>query len=226
MGRNASLCLCLIKRGWRLLRCKARPLIWLVLLGGASGVAGCKRPDGKPRAQTNATDTDGKPRAQTNATDTDGKPRALANATENNDSNRSQASYVGVMQCGTCHDAALAFWNNTRHARAYFTLVEKGEQHNAACVGCHVTGFEKPGGSTLSLLRGALRGPLPDLTGVQCETCHGPGSLHAANGKAVSTLVVPGRALCLECHTPPNVPEGWNVEHAWPQIIGSGHGDR
>lgn len=127
-----------------------------------------------------------------------------------------ERSYVGAQRCGECHDAALAFWNNTRHARAFFTLEKAGKQSDRACVACHVTGFEKPGGHRSARAAG--------LEAVQCEICHGPGSRHAATESLAAIDRAPERALCRSCHQPPQVPEGWDIEVAWPKILGPGHG--
>ena len=64
----------------------------------------------------------------------------------------------------------MAFWKTTVHARAWKTIVDGGKTGFDDCVSCHVTGFGEVGGSSLGHVKG--------LTDVQCETCHGPGSLH------------------------------------------------
>jgi 2',3'-cyclic-nucleotide 2'-phosphodiesterase (5'-nucleotidase family) len=129
-----------------------------------------------------------------------------------------QSSYVGVEQCSSCHAEARAFWDKSKHAKAYATLVEQHKEFNLDCVGCHVTGYEKPGGSSVA--------HVAKLKSVQCETCHGPGSRHVqepANPALIETT--PERSLCAaSCHHPPHVNESWNVDQAWKQIIGPGHG--
>jgi 2',3'-cyclic-nucleotide 2'-phosphodiesterase (5'-nucleotidase family) len=129
-----------------------------------------------------------------------------------------QSSYVGTEQCSGCHAEAQAFWDKTRHAKAYATLEKEHKQFNLDCVGCHVTGYEKPGGSTVTHVEG--------LKSVQCETCHGPGSRHLkepANPALIETT--PPRSLCAaSCHHPPHVNESWNVDQAWKRIVGPGHG--
>jgi hypothetical protein len=42
---------------------------------------------------------------------------------------------------------ARQVWNRTPHAHAYATLSSQFKEFNLDCVGCHVTGYEKPGGS-------------------------------------------------------------------------------
>ena len=58
------------------------------------------------------------------------------------------------------------------HAQAWQTLVDRSQQYDLSCIGCHVTGWDKPGGTNLAHTDG--------LRDVQCEVCHGAGSLHVA----------------------------------------------
>jgi hypothetical protein len=129
-----------------------------------------------------------------------------------------KASYVGLEACTKCHAEERAFWDKTGHAKAYATLEKQDKQFNLECVGCHVTGYEMPGGSNVT--------HVDKLKDVQCETCHGPGSLHvdSPNDKAL-LQVVPQKTLCAPaCHHPPHVPQGWNSDENWLKIIGPGHG--
>ena len=52
---------------------------------------------------------------------------------------------------------------------------QKDYTHDEKCLGCHTTGYGKPGGF-VSLEK------TPDLVGVQCESCHGPGSEYLKEG--------------------------------------------
>jgi len=131
---------------------------------------------------------------------------------------KGKASYIGVEACSDCHDEAYQFWKHTPHAGAYATLSTQHKEFNLDCVACHVTGYEKPGGTTVT--------HVDKLTDVQCEVCHGPGSLHAKNPKDLTTLVAsPAKASCAAtCHHPPHVQQSWSVEDAWKIILGKGHG--
>ena len=129
-----------------------------------------------------------------------------------------QSGFLGIEQCATCHAEEREFWNGTRHAKAYETLADQHKQFNLDCVGCHVTGYEKPGGSTVT--------HTDRLEDVQCEVCHGPGSRHPADpGNPALIVRKPARDSCAaQCHHPPHVHAGWDVDAAFARIIGKGHG--
>jgi hypothetical protein len=128
-----------------------------------------------------------------------------------------EAGYVGLEACSKCHEEERKFWNGTHHAAAYATLSSQHKEFNLDCVGCHVTGYGKPGGSTVTHVE--------NLTAVQCEVCHGPGSKHLANTRDKAAIKMPAQSFCAsECHHPPHVHPGWSVDAAWPKIIGPGHG--
>src|SRR5690606_13291696 len=57
-----------------------------------------------------------------------------------------QPGYVGTATCLTCHPDAEPSWSQSKHARAWERLVAKGKQHHLDCIGCHVVGWQKPGG--------------------------------------------------------------------------------
>ncbi len=128
------------------------------------------------------------------------------------------SGFIGAKECASCHEEEQAFWSTTRHAHAYDTLARQNKQFNLDCVGCHVTGYEEPGGSTVTFV--------DQLKDVQCENCHGPGSRHAAKPTDKSLIVgTPSPTLCApKCHHPPHVKPDWNVGEAWLKIIGKGHG--
>jgi hypothetical protein len=128
-----------------------------------------------------------------------------------------QAGFIGVGECETCHEKAAAFWRTTRHSRAYESLVRVEREFTLDCVGCHVTGYEMPGGSTVTDVAG--------LKNVQCENCHGPGSIHARTRLAQDIQRKPKRELCAQrCHHSPHVAATWSVDESWPHILGPGHG--
>ncbi len=131
---------------------------------------------------------------------------------------KGEASYVGIDTCAGCHDEEYKFWQHTPHAGAYAALSKQHKEFNLDCVSCHVTGYEKPGGSTVTHVAG--------LENVQCEVCHGPGSLHEDDPTKLGTIIKsPPKSLCAPaCHHPPHVHDDWSVDAAWKVIVGKGHG--
>jgi hypothetical protein len=129
---------------------------------------------------------------------------------------KDQAGYVGVEVCSTCHPGARKVYDSTTHAHAYATLSSQLKELNLDCVSCHVTGYERPGGSTVT--------HVDKLQNVQCESCHGPGSRHVAN-PADPALIVrrPDTATCVSCHHPPHV-EQFDAVAKMQEILGPGHG--
>jgi hypothetical protein len=107
-----------------------------------------------------------------------------------------QPAYMGSVMCGVCHEEEVRWWRSTPHGRAYATLVSRNKQFNLSCVGCHVTGYNRPGGSTVARV-----GALQD---VGCESCHGPGGMHIGSprGAAVNVRRSTEEGTCLGCHTP------------------------
>ena len=98
-----------------------------------------------------------------------------------------EATYVGVEQCRMCHLPHYDSWDETKMSKA-FELLKPGARAKAKvkagidpdtdftkeafCLECHVTGFGKQGGFVDVETT-------PDLIGVQCEMCHGPGSIYS-----------------------------------------------
>jgi hypothetical protein len=128
-----------------------------------------------------------------------------------------KASYVGIDKCTECHDDARKVWDKTPHATAYATLQKDFKEFNLDCVSCHVTGYGKPGGSTVTFNE--------KLQNVQCEECHGPGSLHVKEPKNKALLITsPKPESCVSgCHHPPHV-EGFDAKAKMKMILGPGHG--
>jgi len=64
------------------------------------------------------------------------------------------------------------------------------------CGACHTTGYSPNGNQDdLPGIVGTWAEP-----GVQCEACHGPGSLHMANPQGVKPVVNRSAEMCGECH--------------------------
>jgi hypothetical protein len=133
---------------------------------------------------------------------------------------KGKASYTGTESCVDCHDEQVTFWKTTRHAGAWKTLVDRGQQFDYSCIGCHVTGWTMPGGSNLA--------HNDNLRDVQCETCHGPGSIHVAKGgleKPFAIVRNPKQDLCAsQCHTTEHS-DTFQYEAYMRDILGPGHGE-
>ena len=126
-----------------------------------------------------------------------------------------QAGYVGIEECSMCHGKATEQWKTTVHGRAWDTLVKLGKEHHLDCVYCHVTGFDKPGGSNLAYNE--------SLRDIQCEVCHGPGSKHVeADGKG-HIVKTPQESLCITCHNEEHS-DTFQFEAYLRDVTGEGHG--
>ena len=147
----------------------------------------------------------------------------LANAGTVEPVKAGHAGYIGGQECADCHPEAKAFWDKTKHAQAWQTLVDAKKTFDAECVECHVTGWQEPGGSIL--------GQVDRLQNVQCEVCHGPGSLHVDGGGMVEgeaaglnpliKRTVP-EALCKTCHNKHHSPK-FDYKSYMRKITGPGH---
>lgn len=146
--------------------------------------------------------------------------------------------YVGVSKCVTCHKSdaqgkQLDIWQNSKHAGAWKTLeteeadkIAKDKGFNtkavetAACVKCHVLGKD--------IDPAQLEDSFDKTQGVQCESCHGPGSEYKSlsvmkdKQKAVENgLVIPANKeeFCTGCHNDGSPTfKGFNFEEAWAKI--------
>ena len=126
--------------------------------------------------------------------------------------------YIGVKKCSTCHKKELmgdqyGVWEEARHSKAFETLlgkkaIELAKQKGIAglpsevgeCLKCHSTAYGL-GPEDYD------KKPLLLADGVQCETCHGPGSAYrkkkimSDHDKSVANgLIVPNAETCLKCH--------------------------
>jgi hypothetical protein len=139
----------------------------------------------------------------------------LANAGALPEAKPGQAVYVGVDECLSCHDDVQAFWDNDQHHHAWETLVRLKKTFDVECVSCHVTGYGKPGGSILGKTEGR--------EDVQCESCHGPGSIHAESEDAADIIAKPPEATCVTCHNAHHSPK-FNFQRWRKRIKVPGHG--
>jgi hypothetical protein len=146
--------------------------------------------------------------------------------------------YVGAKLCGMCHKSETVgkqylIWEGSKHAQAYKTLttpeadkIAKDLGHTTkaaeteACLKCHASGYNVDA----SLLTDKFN----VFDGVQCETCHGPGSdyksvsvmkdknLAVKNGLKIYDNI---EALCLKCHNEESPAyKGFDFKEMWPKI--------
>ncbi len=125
--------------------------------------------------------------------------------------------YVGALACGSCHGDATGsriygMWRFSKHAQAYAILgteraaeiarqmqVAGNPQESDRCLRCHTTGAGAQAGSYVDGFDMAQ--------GVQCESCHGPGSEYMAEAVMRDPVAVvdaglttPNRETCETCH--------------------------
>jgi hypothetical protein len=110
-----------------------------------------------------------------------------------------EIKYEGSKSCQKCHFQEYASWQKTAMAQAFKTLKpkeaveakkkvaldpEKDYTKVAKCVGCHVTGYGKPGGYPAIVEGKAWTAEETEraalMEGVGCESCHGPGEKASA----------------------------------------------
>ena len=111
--------------------------------------------------------------------------------------------HQGRWVCASCHTQEHESWRLTHHARAWWTLERGKRLGDDACISCHVTGLDKPGGYDRSAAREAL-------TDVTCESCHGPGGPH--DGRKTEA-----RGTCASCHDADHT-ISFELERALPLI--------
>lgn len=90
-------------------------------------------------------------------------------------------SYIGSEKCQNCHAPEFIKWKGTPHSNAFEALEKQAKrpslrQFDAECIVCHTIGFGYKTGYQNDE-------KTPQLKNVGCESCHGPGSGHAADPK-------------------------------------------
>lgn len=144
-------------------------------------------------------------------------------------------------QCAQCHDGGLTPdkitpWSKTGHGKMLTEGIDGilSSSYKASCISCHTTGYNtaataKNGGfddvaASLGwtfptvLTNGnwaALPSALKQVSNIQCESCHGPGSEHGGNPSKISVDF--GAGNCAQCHSS-------GTHHIKPQEwVNSGH---
>lgn len=121
----------------------------------------------------------------------------------------SGVTYLGVAQCGKCHQTYVESWKQTKHAAAFASLEEVGKGEDPECIICHSVGFGETGGFyTIDTT--------PELANVQCEECHGLNREHVNDfEKPMRHVTV---SVCLKCHTKDNSPD-FDYENYLEKVI-------
>lgn len=142
-----------------------------------------------------------------------------------------EQEFISNKKCKMCHNKKgegeqWNVWNNSKHRNAIVTLssdkalefaagrgLDTPPSESPQCLKCHVTGYDEA--------TGAFHPTLAKEDSVQCESCHGPASLHRAYGQAVmakqieageepSNIIRPKVDACLKCHNDES--PAWNPE--------------
>lgn len=113
--------------------------------------------------------------------------------------------YLGDEICARCHSDVYTKWAQGPHAHAFQTLVTARKQGDQSCIVCHVTGFNEPSGYQMMVYKdnGAGKTDTTDtveLRNVQCESCHGMGTLHGTAGMVTKVTA----ESCVKCHDAAN----------------------
>ena len=116
-----------------------------------------------------------------------------------------QSAFAGSKKCLPCHESIYRHWLGSAHARAWQSLEKRRAQHDPTCLRCHSTGYGEQGGFT-------DQRQTPQLTGVQCEACHGPAAGHPPRKTGWSWLGADCspcriRRICMGCHNRTHSPD-------------------
>lgn len=104
-----------------------------------------------------------------------------------------EAEYIGEASCKKCHFQQHRTWKKTTMAKTFEILKpgkgvaakkkwkldpNKDYTKDASCLPCHTTGYGKPGGYPVlsNSWTAEEKARAKKMEGVQCESCHGPGS--------------------------------------------------
>lgn len=144
------------------------------------------------------------------------------------------ATYIGSTACKKCHSDQYKSWKKTDMAKSFDVLLpgkaaeakkkagldaKKDYSKDKTCLPCHTTGYGKPGGYVIppegdSAEAKKLQKQAASMQGIQCEACHGPGSLSSkykkkhekykwadlVENKLLDGVRFPDKDVCLTCH--------------------------
>jgi len=143
--------------------------------------------------------------------------------------------YVGALECASCHGQdsethPYSKWRYSKHAQAYAILsadealkiardegIQGDPQEADECLSCHSTGYGEPAGRFTNTYDMAQ--------GVQCESCHGPGSEYMPEAvmrdpvaSRQAGLITPDEETCVTCHTDGIHGNTFDMDTMWPKI--------
>jgi len=155
----------------------------------------------------------------------------------------SPGTFVGPESCQECHEKQAASWCETRMALTFEVLRPgvKGKEKEMAgldpdydytreeeCLPCHTTGYGLEGGFVSFETT-------PNMAGVTCEACHGPGGAYAdamvRNGDTKFSLneardaglvYPPTDWVCLRCHNEDSPFIGMDYKFDFSERVGMG----
>ena len=156
----------------------------------------------------------------------------------------SGSTFVGAHKCEECHTKTYKLWEKTKHASAFETLKHPRKDHkdhditrvyDAECIVCHVVGWNpqqvlryKSGFLNEEFVQGEdekERSAL--LQGVQCESCHGPGSRHVELAESGDlnedhklmhvSMETAKKRMCYICHDLDNSPN-FKFDEYWEKV--------
>lgn len=128
-----------------------------------------------------------------------------------------EAVYIGAEACEPCHqDQYASFQKNSSKAKSWKSVAKMlpklTQAEQKTCFACHTTGYGRKGGFE-------SYAATPHLANVSCESCHGPGSLHAESGDKADIRRTPDIAACITCHNADRI-QNFNFK---PMLYHGGH---
>jgi hypothetical protein len=164
------------------------------------------------------------------------------------------ATYMGVNTCALCHsggvvaDNTMVPWSKTPHATFFTRAIDglESDHYGANCISCHTLGFDvnvnavnggfddvarQVGWTFPAILTNgnwaAMPAALKNVSNIQCENCHGPGSQHAFSlGDPAKISATFASGDCAQCHDSKpqhlRTTEWSNSRHAIATRTGSG----
>ncbi|MFH1156557.1 MAG: cytochrome c family protein [Pseudomonadota bacterium] len=128
-----------------------------------------------------------------------------------------QKTYVGSKACKECHEAEYQnYFKFSKKASSYDSIrimeSKLTKEEFRSCFECHTTGYGQPGGFVSEK-------QTPELKNAGCESCHGPGSVHAASSDPDDIRASLTLEDCNHCHSSDRV-EAFDFK---PLLFGGAH---